>query len=165
MTGEGQFTGSVDQSQTQTISEYHSQDSTEESNLTTDSSESQSSGTQSASESEKGTETSVELLRNFFSVFYTWDLDAESVTKRQELLKGLMSEDLYEQRSIEADSEILKELITTYQKQKRSIRLIPHSCFPVAIFLLRSIKIQRTRICIVSLSDSNKRRLIKTRLS
>ena len=51
------------------------------------------------------------------------------------------------------------------KKQKRSIRLIPHSCFPVAIFLLRSIKIQRTRICIVSLSDSNKRRLIKTRLS
>ncbi len=118
MTGEGQFTGSVDQSQKQTTSEYHSQESTEESNHATVSSESQSSGTQSASESEKGTETSVELLRNFFSVFYTWDLDTESVTKRQELLKGLMSEDLYEQRSIEADSEILKELITTYQKTK-----------------------------------------------
>lgn len=58
----------------------------------------------------------VSNIRNFLSVYFTWELQEDSVTERAELLQELMTEKLYEEKEIEADSEVLKELIDTFNE-------------------------------------------------
>lgn len=58
----------------------------------------------------------VSNIRNFLSVYFTWELQEDSVTERAELLQELMTEKLYDEKEIEADSEVLKELIDTFNE-------------------------------------------------
>lgn len=104
--------------QTQETSDRHDTLETTEGMLTEETASSEMLQTQESTESSIEKNESVDLLRNFFSVYFTWDLDEKSVSDRADLLKDLMSEELYEQKRIEADSEIIKELINTYQETK-----------------------------------------------
>lgn len=82
--------------------------------------------TTSATESTSMTTTSVsseqldstQEVKKFLSVYYTWELEEKSVTDRAKLLKEQMTKDCYEAQTIESDSELLKELIQTYNKKK-----------------------------------------------
>lgn len=55
-------------------------------------------------------------IRNFLSVYFTWELEEDSVNERADLLQELMTDQLYEEKGIEADSEVLKELIDTFNE-------------------------------------------------
>lgn len=68
------------------------------------------------SHSEIGEVEDVLKIRNFLSVYYTWELEKDSVSDRAELLKELMSESLYEEKNIANDSEILKEMIDSFNE-------------------------------------------------
>ncbi|MGX7211667.1 hypothetical protein [Enterococcus innesii] len=104
--------------QTQETSDRQDTLATTEGMLTEETASSETLQTQDSTESSVEKTESVDLLRNFFGVYFTWDLDEKSVSDRADLLKDLMSEELYEQKRIEADSEIIKELINTYQETK-----------------------------------------------
>lgn len=55
-------------------------------------------------------------IRNFLSIYFTWELEEDSVNERADLLQELMTDQLYEEKGIEADSEVLKELIDTFNE-------------------------------------------------
>lgn len=57
-------------------------------------------------------------IKKFLNVYFTWDLDENSVNNREKVLKDFMSKELYESKNIEADSDSLNELIHTYKETK-----------------------------------------------
>ncbi|MCH1976561.1 hypothetical protein MCG01_05385 [Enterococcus hirae] len=61
---------------------------------------------------------SSDTIKKFLNVYFTWDLDENSVNNRGKKLKGFMAKELYESKNIEADSETLNELIHTYKETK-----------------------------------------------
>ncbi|GMC02532.1 hypothetical protein K5E_21970 [Enterococcus thailandicus] len=61
---------------------------------------------------------STDRIKKFLNVYFTWELEEGSIDDRAKSLKELMSEELYAIKSVEADSEALKELIKTYEETK-----------------------------------------------
>lgn len=61
---------------------------------------------------------SADKIKKFLSIYFTWDLDENSVNSREKKLKDFMSKELYESQNIEADSESLNEIIHTYKETK-----------------------------------------------
>lgn len=61
---------------------------------------------------------SSDTIKKFLNVYFTWDLDENSVNNREKKLKDFMAKELYESKNIEADSEALNELIHTYKETK-----------------------------------------------
>lgn len=61
---------------------------------------------------------SSDKIKKFLNVYFTWDLDENSVNNREKKLKDFMAKELYESKNIEVDSEALNELIHTYKETK-----------------------------------------------